>query len=395
MRFNKFFIFTVILISSVTAFSQRPAPNGMRWFQRFDSDKNGTIEAEEYRAATDEFFKDLDGNKDGIIDAAERPKNPRPQREGNDKDRPNQFPPPMNGRPPRPENEMPRPPFFVMESIKRQGNIDRAEYDRRTNEQFSLMDEDKNGTVSLDEAEKRFEEVRNNHQNQPPPIEGRPPLDSPTAQFIGAEMRFGDKFVKNAPFSAETVIENTRRLYDGSTIVKQTKGAIYRDGAGRTRREQPLESIGGFSVVGENGSPQKLIFINDFSAKIHYFLDSNRKIARKNPLPDNRSPLVEAEPKDGKTESLGTKTIEGVNVEGTRITVEIPAGQIGNDKPLSVVTEKWFSPELQVVILSRHLDPIAGEHVFRLVNIKKGEPSAELFGVPNDFKIVASPKRGN
>ncbi|HQU84867.1 MAG TPA: hypothetical protein PKY59_17140, partial [Pyrinomonadaceae bacterium] len=96
-----------------------------------------------------------------------------------------------------------------------------------------------------------------------------------------------------------------------------------------------------------------------------------------------------------KTESLGTKTLEGVSVEGTRITVEIPAGQIGNDKPLSVVTEKWFSPELQVVVYSRHLDPIAGEHVFRLINIKKGEPSAELFSVPNDFKIASPPKRPN
>jgi len=377
MRFNKFFIFTIILISAANAFAQRPESRGMRWFQRFDTNRNGILEAEEYRVANDEIFKDLDRNGDGMIDAVERPKNPRP---------------PMEGRPPRPENEPPLPPFFVMESLKRQGNIERAAYDQRTEEQFALMDADKNGAVTQDEAERRFEEVRNQVRHEPPPPDA-PPLDSPTAQFIGAEMRFGDKLIKNAPFSAETIIESTRRLYDGSTIVKQTKGAIYRDTAGRTRREQPLESIGGFSVVGETGSPQKLIFINDFSAKIQYFLDANRKIARKNPLPDNLPPV--SEPKDGKTESLGTKTIEGVNVEGTRITVEIPAGQIGNDKPLSVVTEKWFSPELQIVILSRHLDPIAGEHVFRLVNIKKGEPSVELFSVPNDFKIVAPPRRPN
>lgn len=376
MRFNKFFIFTIILISAANAFAQLPAPHGMRWFRHFDTNKNGSLETEEYRAATDEIFKEMDGNGDGMIDAVERPKNLRP---------------PMDGRPPRDGNEPPLPPFFVMESLKRPGNVERAEYDQRTEEQFALMDADKNGAVTQDEAEKRFAEVRNQLRREPPP--DAPPLDSPTAQFIGAEMRFGDKLVKNAPFSAETIIENTRRLFDGSTIVKQTKGAIYRDTAGRTRREQPLESIGGFSVVGENGSPQKLIFINDFSAKMQYFLDSNRKIARKNPLPDNLPPVTE--PKDGKTESLGTKTIEGVNVEGTRITVEIPAGQIGNDKPLSVVTEKWFSPELQIVILSRHLDPIAGEHVFRLVNIKKGEPSVELFGVPNDFKIVAPPRRPN
>lgn len=384
MSFKKFIISTIILSSSAAIFAQRPM-NPLQWIKDFDTNRNGSLEADEYRAAADRFFDELDRNGDEIIDEAERPKNHRPPHGENPEDRPPREDERNRMRPPI-------PPFFVMESLKGQGNVTRDEFTQRTNEQFSLMDADKNGAVTMEEAERRFEEIKNQRQNEPPPMQN-PPLDSPTAQFIGAEMRFGDKLIKNAPFSAETVIENSRRLYDGSTITNQTKGAFYRDASGRTRREQPLESIGGFSVVGENGSPQKLIFINDFSAKMQYFLDANRKIARKNPLPDNLPPL--AEPKDGKTESLGTKTLEGVSVEGTRITVEIPAGLIGNDKPLSVVTEKWFSPELQVVVYSRHLDPIAGEHVFRLVNIKKGEPSAELFSVPNDFKIAAPPKRGN
>ena len=64
----------------------------------------------------------------------------------------------------------------------------------------------------------------------------------PNAMFIAAELRFGDKLVKGQPFSAETVIEDTRRLYDGTTVTKTTKGAFYRDSAGKTRREQPLET---------------------------------------------------------------------------------------------------------------------------------------------------------
>lgn len=360
----------------------------MRWFLRFDANRSGTIEAEEYRAATDFFFKELDRNGDGAIDETDRPRRERPPLAG----RPDEFPPPER-RPMRPQNAPPAP-FFVMEGIRGEGTVSRAEYDRRMNAQFTLMDADKNGVISESEAVKRFEDLREERENEPPPMR-RAPLDSPTAQFIGAEMRFGDRLIKNAPFSAEIVIETTRRLFDGSTITKQTKGAIYRDAAGRTRREQPLESIGGFSVVGENGAPQKLIFINDFTAKMQYFLDTNRKIARQNPLPDNRPPLGDTAPQGAKTESLGTKLIEGVNAEGTRVTAEIPAGQIGNDKPLAVVTERWFSPELQIVVMSRHLDPIAGEHVFRLVNIKKGEPAAELFSVPNDYKIAAPPRRPN
>ena len=237
----------------------------------------------------------------------------------------------------------------------------------------------------------------------PPPRDGRPGdigprrphgPPPPNAQFIGAELRFGDKLVTGQPFSAETVIEDSRRLYDGTTVTKQSKGAFYRDGAGRTRREQPLDNVGGFNIVGEGAKSQTLVFINDFTAKSQYFLDINNKIARKNHIDDNRAPFPEKEgPPDAKTESLGTKTIEGVQAEGTRTTFEIPAGQIGNAKPIQVVSEKWFSPELQVVVMSRHLDPLAGEHIFKLVNIKRSEPSGDLFTIPAGFRVENQPDR--
>lgn len=366
-----------ILTFAYSAFAQPPRP-GMEWFRRADANKNDSIEAEEYKLATDEIFKKIDRNTDGVIDEAERPRQPLP-------------PPGQADRRPLRDDQPPPIPFFVMESIKEPGSVTRAEFDERTAEQFKLMDKNGDGTISREEGRNRFREVDERVQKERKP-QGFQPLDSPTAKFIGAEMRFGDKLVAGAPFSAEILIENTRRLFDGSTVTNQSKGAVYRDREGRTRREQPLEAIGGFSVVGDNGSPQKLVFINDFVGKTHYFLDLNRKIARKNQLPDNRPPLPETESKDGKTESLGTKILEGVTVEGTRTTIEIPVGQIGNDKPIQVVTEKWFSNDLQVIVMSRHVDPLSGEHIFRLVNIKKGEPAADLFIVPNGFKIENPPR---
>lgn len=395
MTDKKFYIIAIILtLATILTFAysslaqpprREPRPGGgVEWFGRVDANKNNSVEAEEYKAVAAEIFKRLDRNDDGVIDEQERP--PRPKGRG-------QFPPVQDGeaRMPRPENEPPPIPFFVMESIKMPGDVTRATFDENTSEQFKLMDKNGDGAVTLDEARARFEEVAASIKEDRRPEDFRP-LDSPTAQFIGAEMRFGDKLTPNAPFSAEIVIENTRRLFDGSTVTKQTKGAIYRDQQGRTRREQPIDNIGGFPVLSENGAPQKLVFINDFPGKAHYFLDPNRKIARKNPLPENRPPLDEKEPNDAKTESLGTKTMEGVSVEGTRTTFEIPAGQIGNDKPIAVVSEKWFSPELQVIVYSRHVDPIAGEHIFRLVNIKRSEPSADLFTVPSGFKIETAPR---
>ena len=92
-----------------------------------------------------------------------------------------------------------------------------------------------------------------------------------------------------------------------------------------------------------------------------------------------------------KTESLGRQTIEGVPAEGRRVTMTIPAGQAGNEQPIHIVTESWYSPDLQTTVLSRHSDPRNGETVTRLTNISRGEPSRVLFEAPADFKLSEGP----
>ena len=87
------------------------------------------------------------------------------------------------------------------------------------------------------------------------------------------------------------------------------------------------------------------------------------------------------------TESLGTRTLEGVQAEGTRTVVTIAAGTIGNELPIAIVTERWFSPELETVIMRRHYDPRFGETLYRLENVDQSEPNPELFEVPADFTI--------
>ena len=87
-------------------------------------------------------------------------------------------------------------------------------------------------------------------------------------------------------------------------------------------------------------------------------------------------------------ESLGTQFMEGVAVEGTRTTLTIPAGQIGNELPINVVSERWFSPDLKVLVMSRQSDPRFGETTYRLTNITRAEPSPQLFEIPADFTIV-------
>jgi hypothetical protein len=88
-----------------------------------------------------------------------------------------------------------------------------------------------------------------------------------------------------------------------------------------------------------------------------------------------------------KIESLGTQTIEGVTAEGTRSTHTIPAGEIGNTLPIEVVDETWYSPELQITVMTKHRDPRSGEMTYRLTNINRGEPDRSLFEVPADYTV--------
>ena len=91
------------------------------------------------------------------------------------------------------------------------------------------------------------------------------------------------------------------------------------------------------------------------------------------------------------TESLGVQLIEGVPAEGTRTLMTIPAGQIGNERPIEVISERWYSPDLEVLLYSRHVDPRYGETTYRLSNIVRTEPAASLFEVPPDFTLVDAP----
>ena len=98
-----------------------------------------------------------------------------------------------------------------------------------------------------------------------------------------------------------------------------------------------------------------------------------------------RSPFEKAT-----TESLGQQAIGGVTAEGTRTTTVIAAGAIGNQQEIRIVSEQWFSPDLQVLVMTRHSDPRSGETTYRLSNIIRAEPGAGLFDVPPDYTIKES-----
>lgn len=240
--------------------------------------------------------------------------------------------------------------------------------------------------------------------------------------------------VTGAPYSATTTTQSTQTLSDGNRIVQSFTGNTARDSQGRTRQDAPLPNIGNLSAA----NAPHIAFIQDPVGQVVYTLNLTDKTAQKMPMPPAGARGADADvgpeisssavpgPAGGKfmiqmqsegpapgafpppvaiagmiagdeaarakTEDLGSQTMEGVAVNGTRITHTIPAGQIGNEQPISIVTEIWTSPDLKTVVYSKRTDPRTGEQTFQLTNIVRAEPDASLFTVPADFTVVDGPK---
>ena len=228
------------------------------------------------------------------------------------------------------------------------------------------------------------------------PGQRRPP-DS-MFNFVGSEMRSSRKTVTGAPYSATVTTQSTQTLADGTHITRSTTGASYRDNDGRTRTEQTFGAVGTFAATGD---ARQRTFIHDPVAGVQYVLDATARTAEKMKARTGPPPgasvkhgfsagdsTAAKERPDVKTESLGTQTIGGLQAEGTRRTFTIPAGRFGNDQPIQIVSESWYSPELQTVISSKHTDPRMGEHTYKLTNINRSEPAKSLFEVPSDYTVT-------
>ena len=218
-----------------------------------------------------------------------------------------------------------------------------------------------------------------------PEREGRrpaPPSGNQSFSFLSAEMRSKSRTVKSAPFSATAETEFAQTLANGSTITRKSTALIYRDSEGRTRRDQTLSHVGPFAT--SEDTPQ-IVFISDPVAGVSYMLDPRNHTTRKMPSRGGRpEPRLPPEA-NAKTEALGKQVIEGIEAEGTRSTITIPVGKIGNDQPIEIVSERWYSPVLQEVVFSKHSDPRYGINTYRLKNINRNEPSTSLFQPPADY----------
>jgi hypothetical protein len=250
------------------------------------------------------------------------------------------------------------------------------------------------------------------------------------------------RVTKGKPYSADSITEFVQVLGDGNRIVRRTSARLYRDGEGRTRREDLTES----GALSDKNS----VVITDPVGGVSFVLDAGTKSAFKapamfarvqsgstgagavydvtlSPAAGTRVPTTteagQAEARrtaetatrftvsagggavstftfadggawvgaggrgDTTKEDLGSQVVEGVSANGTRSTTVIPAGAIGNEQPITIVSEQWFSPDLEMLVLTRHSDPRVGETTYRLANIGRAEPDRSLFQVPSDYTV--------
>jgi hypothetical protein len=101
-----------------------------------------------------------------------------------------------------------------------------------------------------------------------------------------------------------------------------------------------------------------------------------------------------AAPNPVRTENLGEEMILGYRAHGKRVITTLPAGEIGNDRSIDIVSEQWYSPELELVMRSMHRDPWAGEFTTTVVRIRRGEQAANLFTVPSKYKTIDAESEG-
>jgi hypothetical protein len=267
-------------------------------------------------------------------------------------------------------------------------------------------------------------------------------------------MAVESRITRGAPYSADAVTESVQVLADGNRIVTKNAARIVRDSEGRTRREQLRPNGTDVASINISDPVAEAMYFLDPATHTAYhngvIIATGTGIATASITPGARGTIITRTGPDGgvivsatetsakgsvetevgetvsgsaasggaatgfsystgrgrvggpslarvgpgeapaNTEDLGSQVVEGVLANGKRTTTEIAAGAIGNEHPIRIVSEQWFSPELQILLLTKHSDPRVGETTYRLTNIVRAEPARSLFEIPSDYTLKES-----
>ena len=202
-----------------------------------------------------------------------------------------------------------------------------------------------------------------------------------------AEWMYGEHIpaVPGKPFSAKVVLEIANQLSDGTLITHTTYNMDSRDTRGRTRNE----ARNWINPTTTEEPRLTRIELYDPATRTRTNLFPLTKLARQWVVGTSSTSQTNpgAMPETTR-ESLGSDVMEGLPVQGTRTTQLYPAGAMGNDRPLAIVTESWFSEDLKIALLTRRNDPRYGAQIVRVTELSRQEPDASLFDIPKDYKVT-------
>jgi len=208
----------------------------------------------------------------------------------------------------------------------------------------------------------------------------RPPVQTQTGPVTGH------------PISGKETRQTTQKLADGTDINHSDTSSFYRDSAGRMRAESPngIEIFDPVAQVEYDVAPQLKKYAHSFfGGHVSYVAIAAYGNTTESHINSGNSNAA-SEAQTGTTEDLGKQMVNGVMTTGSKVTITIPAGVIGNNREIKVVNERWYSDELQVLVKSINTDPRFGVNVYELTDIKQTEPDISLFKVPADYKLVAN-----
>ena len=252
------------------------------------------------------------------------------------------------------------------------------------------------------------------------------------------------RVTRGKPYSADAVTEFVQVLGDGNRIVRRNSSRVFRDAEGRTRREelgdngspQPKNGVtitdpvagtsfvldamtrtafkspgmfakmegGNFTIARASGGgargggvpAEAKVEVITIDPEVRQSVETKIAVeagarggAMVGGMSSGRGGVFMTSPGLGESskEDLPEQNIEGVSATGSRTTTVIPAGALGNEQPITIVSEQWFSTDLDALVLTRHSDPRVGETTYRLLNVSRAEPDRSLFQVPSDYTV--------
>ena len=236
--------------------------------------------------------------------------------------------------------------------------------------------------------------------------------------------------VTGEPYEASKVTRSVWKLGDGTTIKHEAETKIARDGEGRVRED--IEQTHATSIGGKqtNSTTESVMVADPVDHSLTSWTGKSKIAVRmempdfsaltKKPLPggvmggimsapppppppgsgprsvslglpSSGGGLARGVPAAGsdqvRTEDLGKQSIAGVLATGKRTTTVIATGKIGNDQPITIVHEEWYSPDLKVVVKSVDSDPRSGERTMELEGVTRGDPDPALFHAPEGYTV--------